>query len=320
MIYFPFWSIETFNAYLWSNFFLFWSRLQTSGSIQQQEKIFPVCSQNGSHCWPLFHKHIVPSRCERSPRDITSTKALENEWKEPPRPPLHAHIVHNSKTLSTVKVPPTHTLPRVTRGIEVAEGRYGRLLHTAVPAAWKWSYAPCQRCFVSAHWLRPLLPSASLKGEEGSLAEPREGIKGGDRVDKAHLAEAHTEEEASDWLIRHSPLASLFTEGWDPWHSPQAPTRINQPLLHLSHLSRKKGWGVMPPASLKSTSSLQLLWVTKVYSLHSAFSKFVCLWTQLICSPVVAVERSTQASFFWRLTCLLALRMETFTHLYVLAS
>lgn len=109
MLSFPCWSIEIFNTYLWSNFFLFWSRLQTSGSIQQQEKIFPVCSQNGSHCWPLFHKHIVPSRCERSPRDITSTKALENEWKEPPRPPLHAPIVHNSKTLSTVKVPHTHT-------------------------------------------------------------------------------------------------------------------------------------------------------------------------------------------------------------------
>lgn len=63
----------------------------------------------------------------------------------------------------------------------------------------------------------PLLPSASLKGlHRCSLAEPREGIKGGDRVDKVHPAEAHTEEEAADWLIRHSRLASLFTEGWDP--------------------------------------------------------------------------------------------------------
>lgn len=61
-------------------------------------------------------------------------------------------------------------------------------------------------------------PLPSLKrSHRCSLAEPREGIKGGDRLDKAHPAEAHTEGEASDWLIRHSPLlASLFTEGWDP--------------------------------------------------------------------------------------------------------
>lgn len=84
------------------------------------------------------HKHIVLAFNGGEVRDIFLTKALRRVWKEPP---------HTLKRLDTVGGAP-FPLPWVTKGIEVLEGCYGRLLHTAVPAPWKWSYAPCQLCFV----------------------------------------------------------------------------------------------------------------------------------------------------------------------------
>lgn len=89
---------------MWEPISSFFGREKLQVPFSCMKKIFPVWSQNGSHCRPLFHKHIVPSRCERSPRDIPLTKALENEWKEPP--PHTPSSVHNSKRLGTVKVPP----------------------------------------------------------------------------------------------------------------------------------------------------------------------------------------------------------------------
>lgn len=86
------------------------------------------------------HKHIVLTLNEKEVRDIFNNKSLCRVWKEPPLILLNA-----STQLESAPSP----LPRVTKGIEVLRGCHGRLLHTAVPAPWKWSYAPCQLCFVS---------------------------------------------------------------------------------------------------------------------------------------------------------------------------
>lgn len=56
---------------------------------------------------------------------------------------LHS-LVLSSKRLDTVGVSP----PGVSEAIDVLERRHGRLLRTAVPAPWKWSYALCQQRFV----------------------------------------------------------------------------------------------------------------------------------------------------------------------------
>lgn len=215
-----------------------------------------------------------------------------------------------------LKLPPPSSLPWVTRGIEVTEGRYGRLLHTAVPAAWKWSYASCQRCFVSACWLHPLLPSVFQKSLHWcSLAKPREGINGGDWVDKAHPAEVHTEEEVSDWLIRHSLLASLFT-CWDPWHSTQPPLPFRNPQpLQISPSStfpisgEKKGggrwvrlgWCLLPASSPPPAITLrhQGLFTSLFFQQVCLFMNVAYLWHS--CS------KSAQPTFFWKKACFLLL-------------
>lgn len=56
------------------------------------------------------------------------------------------------------------------------------------------------------------------------------------------------------------------------------------------------GWGWGDASCLPQVHLQQLLWDTKVYSLHSSFSKFVYLWTWLICGTVVASQPNQLSS------------------------
>lgn len=115
----------------------------------------------------------------------------------------------NKSSWRSVKVAPSHSLnactqlelpsrappsplPRVTKGIEVLEGCYGRLLHTAVPAPWKWSYAPCQLCFVFPLW------------KLGSLASLQEVKQG--REPRGNSSSS----PRPDWLIKRPPLCIII--------------------------------------------------------------------------------------------------------------
>lgn len=107
--------------------------------------------------------HIVLAFSKEEVWNIFQTKAIGRVSKENPCAP---------KCLDTVGAAPSPP-PWVTKGTEVLEGCYGRLVHTAVTAPWKWSYVSCQLCFVP-----PLLLSQSLKTVQHCfLAGLQEGAK-----------------------------------------------------------------------------------------------------------------------------------------------
>lgn len=156
-----------------------------------------------------------------------------SERRPPPPFPVPLTILNAWAQLKSAPSP----LPQVTKGIEVPEGCYGRLLHTAVAAPWKWSYAPCQLGFVFP--TPPALLSLFKTLHRCSLAELREGIKGC-AGGQSLSSQGRHRAEPSDWLIRYSLSASLFREGWDPLtFNPAEPPPIADPSppLTLNHKS-----------------------------------------------------------------------------------
>lgn len=145
---------------------------------------------------------------------------------------------------------PPSPLLRVTKGIEGLEPCHGRLLHTAVPAPWKWSYSPLSAVFLV--FLTPPLvlfspyffltklsihrstPAQQGRPWEWSWARLRKIPQG--EIDQTGSWNAPFLHHYSGWAHRRSSQQGSFpTQNPLPhWAS-----IINQPLLHFSHISKK---------------------------------------------------------------------------------
>lgn len=116
------------------------------------------------------------------------------------------------------------SLLRVTKGIEGLEGCHGRLLHTAVPAPWKWSYGPSSPLFLYS-LSSPSVLFSPLKTFHRHSTLTQQGRGKTVRVEPSKTRENGKSGGIwSDGLTKWSTFASLFRVDYLTLKSSPSPT------------------------------------------------------------------------------------------------